>query len=382
MKNKKVFAVALALASSLFLSSCGVMESYDMTISSKEEVNIKLTVAYDEEMIKAIITSSGSGSDIDVNDIDDISDLDPNKIGGDEMNEDEMWDWLEDNLTGDVDYDYDKFEEDGFYGFTFDLGTVKMKKVTGKKSDDPVNLISENIIEEIEDSPLFIEKNGVYKSNMTFDFKDSEYTKTSDSSVDMDNKITFSVTLPNKPIKHNADEVSKNGKTLTWDLSDMKNNDIEFEFKFFNATPYIIGISACVVILIVAIIIIIVASSSKKKEKKPEAKTTVIEQQKPIAPTVEAAPVTESVPDTDPADKYAPKTEVTETVPEAPAVNPEPLVVPEVNEDLAAKYAPKAEEPAVPEVPATPTCCPNCGYAPAEGAEPLGKFCPECGTKL
>ena len=47
-------------------------------------------------------------------------------------------------------------------------------------------------------------------------------------------EFKFVVSLPVKPVSNNADEVSADGKTLTWDLSKGA-KDIEFKFSFDGA---------------------------------------------------------------------------------------------------------------------------------------------------
>lgn len=48
-------------------------------------------------------------------------------------------------------------------------------------------------------------------------------------------KRNFQITLPNKSISNNADEVSDDGRTLKWDLQ--KDTNIEFTFKFDGTVP-------------------------------------------------------------------------------------------------------------------------------------------------
>ena len=92
------------------------------------------------------------------------------------------------------------------------------------------------------------------------------------------------MTLPEKPTSNNADEVSSDGKTLTWNIE--KNTDIEFEFNFkdsdkksdddkkdsdSNLLMYIlIGGGALLLIVAVVIIIVVVTSNKKKNGQQPQ----------------------------------------------------------------------------------------------------------------
>lgn len=71
--------------------------------------------------------------------------------------------------------------------------------------------------------------NGTYKANLT---TQTEETNTEISLEEMQEYITFNyeVTLPNASISNNADSVSSDNKTLSWDL--MKTSEVNFEFSF------------------------------------------------------------------------------------------------------------------------------------------------------
>lgn len=92
------------------------------------------------------------------------------------------------------------------------------------------------------------------------------------SSMDM----SFKITLPDKPISNNASEVSKDGKTLTWNLLEGKDS-IDFEFSLYNMTNIIIVAVAGVVVIAGAVVLIVVVTKKKKpqtKSKDEKKKTT------------------------------------------------------------------------------------------------------------
>ena len=97
--------------------------------------------------------------------------------------------------------------------------------------------------------------------------------------------LTMTIDLPTKAISNNADKVSSDGRTLTWNLTEEKDIDFEFEFKKDKKETtstdkedlplaLIIGIAAGVGVLLllalVIVIIVIVVVLKKKKTNKTE----------------------------------------------------------------------------------------------------------------
>ena len=83
--------------------------------------------------------------------------------------------------------------------------------------------------------------------------------------------LSFDVKVPYKALKNNASKVSKDKKTLKWDLTDSKIKSIEFEFELYNTTNIIICVVSGIVI-IGAIVVIIVALTKKNKKEKENSK--------------------------------------------------------------------------------------------------------------
>lgn len=81
----------------------------------------------------------------------------------------------------------------------------------------------------------------------------------------------FIVTLPNKVIESNADEVSMDKRTLTWDITDINyTKNIKFTFDLENKKNHLLmtfGMGACVLIVIVIIVFIIIAIKKHKERK-------------------------------------------------------------------------------------------------------------------
>ena len=74
--------------------------------------------------------------------------------------------------------------------------------------------------------------------------------------------LSLVVNLPNKPISHNATNVSNDGKSLTWNLATQQ-EDVELTFALYNLS----NIFVCVlgVIVVVVGVVIVIAKSGKNK---------------------------------------------------------------------------------------------------------------------
>lgn len=252
MKNKFKL-VLVGLLSLVLVTGCSMKENIHMDIKANKDVTISMTTAMDDELIDTMANSNSldsSGSSTDAP----------------KLTDEQRWKYLEESL-GDTSDDLkewtkEKYEKDGFKGYTFTSKTLKLDDLTGDKSSSNYDIFSD---EKIDNAKLFIKNGSVYKSNFSGDMsKDDSLKNTSSYSSSMDLfEITFSVTLPTKPKSHNATKVSDDGKTLTWDLT--KESDIQFEFSMGPNILLYAGIVVLVVVVI-AVVVIIVSGTRKKKE--------------------------------------------------------------------------------------------------------------------
>lgn len=83
--------------------------------------------------------------------------------------------------------------------------------------------------------------------------------------------FNFKLTLPIKPKSHNADEISENGRTLTWNLAATRENRIELSVTVPNINRIIYASSAVLLLLAAAIIFLFVRRKRKKKASPPPA---------------------------------------------------------------------------------------------------------------
>lgn len=173
----------------------------------------------------------------------------------------------------------------------------------------------EDYITDSEENKLKITKSAsdtIYSQNAEMDLTTMEDLR------EYGGVLTYSITLPVKAGSHNADEVSSDGKTLTWELYGGEIKSIEFEAssngktsssndkeelakpetkrsnnkdkeekgtleKLFEENKTLaIGIGAGIAgLVVIFVIVLIVAISSKKKSKKNQPVTEVKPEPKP-----------------------------------------------------------------------------------------------------
>ena len=106
--------------------------------------------------------------------------------------------------------------------------------------------------------------------DLDYDYEDDE----DDSSIDLGDDTDFSqytknmdfkfeVKLPYKAKKNNATSVEDDGKTLSWNLFEAK-DDIEFEFELYNLTNIYLTIGGAVVVIALVIVFILKKKKSDK----------------------------------------------------------------------------------------------------------------------
>lgn len=109
-------------------------------------------------------------------------------------------------------------------------------------------------------TPVYQSLQAATKENDNSGFEDSMMNAMM-SSMD----LKYIVNLPYKAVSSNATQKSNEDKTLTWDLTTLKENEnIKFEFYIYNITNILIGVGVIVVVLIIVILLIVKSKKSKK----------------------------------------------------------------------------------------------------------------------
>lgn len=221
--SKKIAKVLLVLITLVAMTGCAMKENLNMKISSNKNVKITLIAAMDDEMIDTMISMKESGE---------MPSTDNEKKT---YTDEERWKFLEsdenDTMSVPDDYNVKKYDKDGFKGYLAekDLGSIDTMSTEKGAQTDRVNIFSDD---EIFEGKLFIKDGTEYTSNMKIDLSESEDGEDMSSyesyGAVFDMKLI--IEFPRVPLSHNADEVSADGKTLTWDL--LKKKDVEFTFDF------------------------------------------------------------------------------------------------------------------------------------------------------
>ena len=271
----------------------------------------------------------------------------------------------------------DAFEDDGwtvddykkgdYEGYTFTMTNVKVKDF-----EDIFN--ADCFTEDLELGDFELSKKG---STYTINWDTNVVGDLNEEGITSEDLKTYGgfmeveITLPSPATDDNASEVSKDGKTYTWDLLD--GDEVELTFTLINV-GLIIAICAIVFVVFAAAAVVVILLIVKKKKPAtngaaPEAPAaTPVSSPEPAspidfsapaspidfsAPAPAAAPVVEATP-APAAPVAAPVTAPVEAAPVAPA--PAPAV--EAAPAPVAAPVPAAEAPAAPApapAPADPT---------------------------
>ena len=182
-----------------------------------------------------------------------------------------------------------KYKSNGFKVEDYNQDEYKGVKISKKFKISEVSSDSEVkfSLKDLEETakPIMLQKigNKKYKANFVLD------TRTSDGQSGSGVDISYTVTLPNKPISHNANSVD--GNTLTWtaDLGEEKAINYEFSLGGISTSLIIIGI---IVVAAVAIVIVVIVMGKKNKQN---PNMSSFGNEVPVVPEVDV-PVTPTVP--------------------------------------------------------------------------------------
>ena len=241
----------------------------------------------------------------------------------------------------------DAFEDDGwtvddykkgdYEGYTFTMTNVKVNDF-----EDVFN--ADCFTEDLELGDFELSKKG---STYTINWDTNVVGDLNEEGITSEDLKTYGgfmeveITLPSPATDDNASEVSKDGKTYTWDL--LNGDEVELTFTLINV-GLIIAICAIVFVVFAAAAVVVILLIVKKKKPAKDSATE--------APT--AAPVSSPEP-ASPIDFSAPASPIDFSAPApaaAPAVEaaPAPVAAP-----APAAEAPAAPAPAPVPAPADPT---------------------------
>ena len=387
-KFGKVLLVAFMVV--MLTAGCTMKVEFGMNIDEDKDVGMKIIMAYDKEMIDSMISMGDGGSLVQ-----DPSAEQPTTTPI--ITDEQRWAFVDQSLSDGefASAQKERYEQDGYYGYIISEEFGKLDVVTAETAEAKVYIDGD---EFGEGTPVLFTKEGnVYKSNMAINKNNESFSQISQySTMGAMFDLKFVVTLPVKAISNNADTVSEDGKTLSWDLTKAENLEFEFDLDTkeeaavistdnktnvanqeskMNMMVYIGVTGICVVVL--AIVVIVITKNSKKGAANqsvitdPTAMPTTSTPVTPITPvetpvaTTPVTPVTpaEPVVPTTPVVESTPVEPVTPTVESAPVeptvpVTPVVPTEPVVEQPSVAPVMPEAPQmnvnPTEPVVPTTP----------------------------
>lgn len=302
--KRKVKSLILLLVAVVLLAGCTMKENLNMKIASNKDVKVSIIIAMDDEMIDTMISMKESGT------------MTPDESEKKTYTDKERWEYLEsDDSTLDVPEDYTtkKYDKDGFKGYIAEKDLGNIDNLSTSEAAERQNIVSDDE-DEFFTGKLFIKDGSKYSSNMKIDLGDETQEMSSYESYGAAFDMKLVIEFPKVPLSHNADEVSSDGKTLSWNL--LKNKDVDFTFDFSkngkvtdtksgdikttpvekeeknNMTLYIIiGAIVGILLLVIIVVLIIVLVVVRKKPQPVVVEQTI----QPTQPIQNQVPVQEQV---------------------------------------------------------------------------------------
>ncbi len=176
-------------------------------------------------------------------------------------------------------YNISTVKEDGYSGLKVTKRYSSIDRVSTPNAEKVV--LSDLLKGTMDDKKLFKVEKSFFKNTYYADFSyrlRSEIFANGGDEVDLstDRMITldgemfykFILEVPYGTIQNNANEVSKDGKTLTWNLNRSQDTDIKFTFTLLNLTNvYIVG-GVGIAVFVIILILVIRAIKKKREEDK------------------------------------------------------------------------------------------------------------------
>ena len=291
--KSKIKSLVLLLVAVVLITGCTMKENVNMKISSNKDVKASIIIAMDDEMIDAMISMKESGS------------LNPDESEKKTYTDEERWKYLESDdsaLEVPDDFTTKKYDKDGFKGYVAEKNLGSIDNLSTTEAGERQNIVSDSD-DEFFVGKLFIKDGTKYSSNMKIDLGDEAQDMSSYESYGAVFDMKLVIEFPKVPLSHNANEVSSDGKTLSWNL--LKNQDVDFTFDFGkngkvtdtktddikkppvekqeknNMTLYII-IGAVIGLLLVIIVVLVIVLLVVKKKPQPVIVEQTIQPAQPI----------------------------------------------------------------------------------------------------
>ena len=244
---KKLFKLIILFITIITFAGCTIKDEGKMVINEDGSLKYEILLTYEKNILKTLLESENK----EVND-NNIKDLINN---------------LESTLHTDL--KKEKYEDENFIGYKYTYEVDHIDKISSKENNK-VNITNIQTNEKLSEKKLFtkLEDKGItkYSSNMYYELMhiNENYNKENDK---LEYEIKFNITLPYASLSNNADEISEDGKILTWYINGNKKQDIKFTFSLTNIN-LIYKVSIMAGIILVLFIITFIISRKKKKKIK------------------------------------------------------------------------------------------------------------------
>ena len=239
----KKFKAIIFCTAILLLCGCTMKAEYKMEIKDDKSMTFSATTAMDDELLEGLLSMSDMDGEEEV-----------------EYTDEDKWAYLESSKTEEPaqsGFTEERYEEGNFKGYTYTKKINNIDDISG----DTANFTLEDFM-DIDNKVVFVKNGETYKASFLLS-SEGMSEETDGYNIGMD--YTFVVTLPNKPISHNATSVSKDGKTLTWNLTEVGSKNIEFEFSFEPANEFpIVWVAVGAGIIVLVAVVAVIISKNKK----------------------------------------------------------------------------------------------------------------------
>ena len=293
--HAKALSVMIILALTMFCLTGCVRFRTTMSIKGNGKADLAVIYAYHEELI-----------DDDVRDsLEEVA----------ESFEDDGW-------TAD---DYQKGD---YEGYLFSMNNVKVK--------DFEDIFNSDCFEDLDFGEFELTKKG---STYTIEWETNAFDSVEDEGVTGSDLSEYGgfmeivIELPSPAIDDNATDVSKDGKTLTWNLCE--EDEVEVTFTLINVGAIIAVIAIIAILITAAIVVVLILILKKNKKPAADGGAAPAAPAAPVSNPAPASPIDFSAPTPAPADPAAPTAQAAPVAPDTPVVE-------------AAPVAPSPETPADP----------------------------------
>ncbi len=205
------------------------------------------------------------------------------------LNEEEKWALIDETISKQDRQAYEKkgykverYSKDDYKGYRFtksfkNIEDIRLEDINFNVETDINEAVAETegTIANTKESSLDLKASIFTKDGLNYKASIPRETTGDSSSLNSYFDMQLVVTLPNEVINHNADKVSNDGKTLSWNLV---SNDGNMEFEFSLISKYVIyAVIGAIVLLLLIIIILIIKKISKNHKKKKELLQTKVD---------------------------------------------------------------------------------------------------------